>query len=300
MKLAGFADEAAPDIEAQVRVLKELGWNSIELRTVNGVSAHDLDDAAFDRVRRELDSHDISVCCLGSSIANWGQSVYAPFRETQAAVKRAVRRMAQLETPLVRIMSYKVEENDQGRACEDQHEAERFSRLRDICSTFLDSGMTPVHENCHTYGGMSWEHTLKLIEEVPGLKLVYDTGNPELTHDFRTEFPYERQDAWEFYQHVKEHIVHVHIKDAVYDPEKKQEIYHFPGEGRGAVLRTVADLMMRGYNGVFSIEPHMAMVFHDASVTSDDQTRFTNFVEYGRRTEALLREAQQLASGGEK
>lgn len=295
MKLSGFADEAARDIAGQVQVLKQLGWNSIELRTVDEVSVHDLDDGAFDRVRRELDSNDISVCCLGSTIANWGQSVHAPFRETLAAVKRAVRRMAQLDTALVRIMSYKVEEDEQGRAYEDQHEEERFSRLRDICSMFLDSGMTPVHENCHTYGGMSWEHTLKLIDEVPGLKLVYDTGNPEITHDFRSEYPYKRQDAWEFYQHVKDHIVHVHIKDAVHDQEKNQDIYCYPGDGKGAVLQTVADLIKRGYDGVYSIEPHMAVVFHVASVTSDAQARLDNFVEYGRRTEELLRQAQQLA-----
>ena len=63
-----------------------------------------------------------------------------------------------------------------------------YKRLRDICDKFLENGLVPVHENCHTYGGMSFEHTLRLLDEVPGLKLVYDTGNPPLTPDFRRPF----------------------------------------------------------------------------------------------------------------
>jgi len=43
---------------------------------------------------------------------------------------------------------------------------------------FADAGLTALHENCMNYGGMGWQFTLKLLENVPGLKLVYDTGNP--------------------------------------------------------------------------------------------------------------------------
>lgn len=288
MVLAGFTDEAAEDIQGQVRVLKELGWSSMEIRTVDSLSIHEVDEAKFDAVRRYLEEQEIGVCCLGSTIANWGHSLAGSFSETRETVTRTIKRMKLLKAPMVRIMSYKIELDADGRMKADQRETERFSRLREICSMFLDSGLTPVHENCHTYGGMSYGHTLRLLEEIPGLKLVYDTGNPALTPDFTKEYPYPMQDAWEFYTHVRPHIVHVHIKDAIFDPAQRKEVYLYPGEGAGYVQRTVADLLQTGYKGVFSIEPHMAVVFHDASVKSDADLRYQNFLTYGRKFETLV------------
>ncbi|MEO8410668.1 MAG: TIM barrel protein, partial [Propionivibrio sp.] len=213
--------------------------------------------------------------------------------ETRALQERLIRYMHRLKISMVRIMSYAVELDAQGRALADQREPERLLRLERVCKTFLDAGILPLHENCHTFGGMSWEHSLKLVDKIPGLKLVFDTGNPPLTHDFRHEFPYPMQSSWKFYQQVKEFVAHVHIKDAIYDRENKQGIYTFPGEGDGDVARIVADLLARGYDGAFSIEPHMAVVFHDASVQSDAKARYENFVTYGRKWGALFREAEK-------
>lgn len=296
MILAGFTDEAAVDIEGQVRALEELGWNSMEIRAVDNISIHDIDERSFDHVRKTLEEHEITVCCLGSTIANWGQSIHEPFAKTREAVQRAIRRMRILHVPLVRIMSYAVEVGPDGRAEADQHEEKRFSRLRDICAMFTDADITPVHENCFTYGGMSYKHTLRLLDEVPSLKLVYDTGNPPLTPDFTKDFPYPHQDAWEYYRHVRDDIVHVHIKDARYDAERKRELYCFPTEGDGQVMRIVSDLLAHGYDRAFSIEPHMAVVFHDESVTSDPEARFKNFITYGRKFEELLKEAKRQAA----
>ena len=37
--LTGIADEAAHDIDGQIKVHQELGWNTIELRMVDGKNA---------------------------------------------------------------------------------------------------------------------------------------------------------------------------------------------------------------------------------------------------------------------
>lgn len=292
MKLAGFADEAGAALESQIRALKELGWDAVELRAVGGRNVEQLSRAEVEAVARELKRQGISVCALGSTIANWGESIDTDYAVTQEKVIRDIEWMKILGTNMVRIMSYSVLLDSRGRLLENQREQERFSRLRDICSRFLDAGMTPIHENCHTYGGMSYAHTLRLVEEVPGLKLVFDTGNPPVTRDYRKPYPYPAQDAWEFYTRVREQIVHVHIKDAVSLKTDGEEIYSFPGEGDGRVHDIVTDLLKRGYDGVFSIEPHMAVVFHDASVQSSETVRFDTFVEYGRRFMQLLASAR--------
>ena len=286
--LTGFADEAADGILEQIAVLKQLGWNAIELRAVDKILAHDLPEEAFAKVADCLDENGISVACLGSGIANWGTSLTQPFEQTKATVLRTAQRMRRLRTSLVRIMSYKVVQDSEGRVMEDQLLAERFARMNWICQTFLDQGITPVHENCHTFGGMSYEHTLLLLEKVPGLKLVFDTGNPPLTIDARSPFPYPMQDSLEFYNSVKDHIVHVHIKDSYLDADGHTERYCFPGEGNGHIPEIINDLSNRGYLGYYSIEPHMEVVFHDDSAKSTETRRIANFLAYGKRFETIL------------
>jgi sugar phosphate isomerase/epimerase len=292
MYLTGFADEAAPDIEGQIRATQELGWHFIEARNINGVNIHDIPEALFEEVAARLQSAGIQVNCFGSAIANWGKSILDPFEITLAEVRRAILRMQRLGTKLIRIMSYAVLP---GREPDDQEEEERFRRLRIICRMFTDAGITPLHENCMNYGGMSWQHTLRLIEHVPGLKLVFDTGNPIFTDDRSKPRPYPKQSSWEFYTHVKEHIAYVHIKDGVWDSQTQIIRYTFPGEGEGDVRRIVQDLLASGYDGGFSIEPHISVVQHEQRVSSPEEQRYLNYIEYGRRLELIISELRQQA-----
>ena len=296
--LSGFADEAADDLQGQIKALKTAGWKYLEARSIDGINIHDLEETAFEKACSALAEADIKINCFGSTIANWGTPVDADFEAAMATVKRTVRRMKRLDVPLVRIMSYAVLCDEQKRPLADQKEAKRFEQLRKICGAFLDEGITPVHENCFNYGGMSWEHTLKMLDAVPGLKLVYDTGNPNLTPDFRKNFPYPNQDSLEVWEHLKNYVIHIHIKDGRRNPQNGEESYFYPGEGDCEVKKILSDAVSRGYSGSFTIEPHMAAVFHDSSVKNSAQYRFDNFTEYMRRTEEIFRSAGYTVRDG--
>ena len=282
MYLTGFADEAASGLDGQIRATKELGWSRIEMRNVDGVNLHDLPDDVFDAVYGKLAEAGIEINCFGSAIANWSKSILRPYDDDIASAKRAVVRMKRLGTKFIRIMSYPPIPD---KPMEEQMAEERFRRLREICALFLDEGLQPLHENCMNYGGQGWKYTLKMLDAVPGLKLIFDTGNPVSTID--RDNPGQRQSAWDFYDHVRDHVVYVHIKDGVVGPDGKTT-WCWCGEGQGDVRRIVADLLAHGYDGGFSMEPHMAVVAHDASVKSEAETRFANYVEYGRRFEKII------------
>jgi sugar phosphate isomerase/epimerase len=282
----GFADEAGSDLDTQIRATRELGWSCIEARNVEGRNIHDLDGAVFERVCEELAAADVHVNCFGSAIANWGKKIDEPFESSLAEARRAIPRMQRLGTRLVRIMSFAVLPD---RGPEDQMAEERFRRLRELQRMFADAGLTPVHENCMNYGGMGWTYTLRMLENVPGLKLVFDTGNPVFSLDRAKPEPCPRQSAWEFYTHVREHIAYVHIKDGVVEPDSGKTRFTFAGEGDGDVRQIVADLIANGYDGGFSMEPHLAVVFHDQSVQSEADVRYRNYVEYGRRFVELVK-----------
>jgi sugar phosphate isomerase/epimerase len=298
MYLTGFADEAARDIDGQIKATRELGWKNIESRNINGVQIHDMPDADFDVVCGKLAAAGVAINCFGSAIANWGKKIDEPFDSSLAETKRAIPRMQRLGVKLVRIMSFAVRRDADGRALPDQMEPERFRRVRELVKMFADAGMLAVHENCMNYGGMSWQHALKLVENVPGLKLVYDTGNPVCADDISKPFPYPKQSSWEFYSQVREHVAYVHIKDGHWDAAAKKGVFTYPGEGHGDVRRIVTDLLKRGYDGGFSMEPHMAAVYHDPALTSPEAIKHAVYVEYGRRFGKLVDEARAEIKAG--
>ena len=284
MYLTGIADEASQNIETQMEVTRQLGWNAIESRFINGKNIHDLSEEAFDQVCEILDGSGVHINAFGSAIANWGKDVRDDFAITEAEINRTIPRMKKLGTRFVRVMSYKVIEGVELMA------KERIRRLQLILDAFSAEGITVVHENCMNYGGMSWQHTLELIDALPGIKLVYDTGNPVFNRD-RSREGNHWQDPWEFYLNVKDHIAYVHVKDCLNPlPENgNKEVYTYPGEGKGRVLDVMTDLMKSGYDGGISIEPHLAAVFHDAdSKTGSKEDPIEIYLKYGRQLMGML------------
>ncbi|OVE77116.1 hypothetical protein BVX99_03540 [bacterium F16] len=303
MFLTGFADEAGSAIATQVKATTELGWSNIESRATGfeGNIAK-MSDKDFDTFAGIVLDSGVTINCYGSGIANWGQSIDAPFEDTLTLVNRCLPRLKRLGTSMVRIMSYAIRRDQESWIpLADQMVDERVRRMNEFVPMFLDAGIIPVHENCMNYGGMCWQNSLELVERVDGLKLVFDTGNPVFSPD-ASQTPvngiYPRQDAMEFYNKVKEHIIYVHIKDGRGQAEDKQgEIFPsghectFPDEGICKVPEIVKDLYDSGYDGGFSMEPHMATVFHDATVESPEEAKYNTYVEYGKRFERIAKEA---------
>lgn len=292
MILMGIGDEAGNSLASQIAAARELGWNRLEMRGVQVGDApkanfHDLPDDAFARAEAELKSAGVEVYCFGSTIMNWAKTIETPWQVTLDEVKRCIPRMQRLGTRFVRIMSFK--------PADDAYATPKvvFDRVREVTQRFVDAGLTPVHENCMNYGGMSWQHALELLDRCPGLKWVFDTANPVFNPDRSCAKPWPRQDPWEFWEHVRNHVVHIHVKDATWNTSKSDADYNWPGEGQGKVRQILGDAVARGYRGGISIEPHMVVVFHDAAskVANDDATR-ANFVEYGRRLEQLIAEVR--------
>ena len=284
-RLTGFADEASRDLEKQIAATQELGWTAISARMIGDKNIHEMPDDDFARAADRLDEAGIRIVEFGSLIANWGKTIDSDFDLTLAEIDRAIPRMKRLNTPLVRVMSYA-----QAPWGEDQHEEERFRRLREIVKRFKDAGLTAAHENCMNWGGFSANHSLRLVEEVPGLKLVFDTGNPVFQRDRSKPEPYPWQDPLEFWRSVKEHVVHIHVKDC-FNPLRDgvEPDYTMPGEGGAMVGEILKDALDHGYNGLIAIEPHVATVFHAKDPTKVDwQQCYDSYVEYGKRMMKLL------------
>ncbi|NOS69228.1 MAG: TIM barrel protein [Verrucomicrobia bacterium] len=296
MKLMGIGDEAGAGLESQLAATRELGWQFIEPRGVEvpgfaKANFHDIPDAAFDIAVKAFESAGVQPYCFGSTIMNWAKKVGDPFDVTISEVRRCIPRMKRVGAKFVRIMSFKPGDEEYATP------TEVFRRVKDVTNMFLDAGLQPVHENCMNYGGMSWQHTLELLDKCPGLKLVFDTANPVFNPDRSKPKPWPQQDALEFWTKVRDHVVHIHVKDATWIPAKNDADYNWPGEGQGCVREILKDAIARGYNAGLSIEPHMVTVFHDPNAKSSGtgEAAGKNFIEYGRRLELLVAEAEALS-----
>jgi sugar phosphate isomerase/epimerase len=276
MKITGIADEASPTLDGQLDAHAELGWNTVELRGIDGVNVGQLDDAAFDRVRATLARRGFGVTCFASAIANWSRRITGDFALDTGDLSRSAPRMRKLGTRFIRIMSWP---NDG--LPEPAWRREVFRRMKELVRIAEDGGVVLAHENCSGWGGESPENLAALVGEIgsPALRIVFDTGNP-VAHGG------PRDIAWKFYKAARPFIEYFHVKDCV--PGEKAETYTYPGEGWGMVREIIADLLATGYAGAFSIEPHIAAQVHTGKGPAAGLDARAIYLAYGRKAQALI------------
>lgn len=287
MYFTGFADEASADLDRQIEATKALGWKNIETRALFGKNLGTISDEEFEVVQQKLNDAGVQFNCYGSAVANWANPITESPEKSYQEMRTALPRMQKLGTKLIRIMSFAVPAELKPHAMDYFEEV--VKRLEVIVRMAEDAGVVCVHENCMNWGGLSYEHTLKLCDRLassPSFRLVFDTGNPVFNDDIRGKAPYRKQSSWEFYKNVREFIAYIHIKDAKWNGD--QPVYTFAGEGWGEVDRILIDAFATGYDGGISIEPHMNKVFHDPNANVNEQLSFENYIEYGRRLMALV------------
>ena len=279
MFFSGICDEAGNTIDVQIKAHRELRWKFMELRLIDGQNFTMVSDEVFEDIYRKICEAGMSVSCFASAIANWARPITCDPQIDQDDLKHAIPRMHRFGTRFIRVMSYP---NDVDRPVpENTWRLESIRRMKDLAKIAEDGGVTLLHENCSGWGGLSAENSRILLGEVnsPALKLVYDTGNP-VTYG---------QNAWEYYKRVLPDIVYVHIKDARKIDGK--DVYTYPGEGSGFVKEILRDLLAKGYDGGFSIEPHLAAIIHTGDMADNEAKLYDSYVEYGRR---LIRIFQDL------
>lgn len=287
MILSGFTDEASSDIDLQIKVTKELGWNYLSARTMGSGNIHNISEQDFDLVCEKLNQANLKVAEFGTLIGSWSKPIHSDWSITLEEIDRCIPRMQKLNVKYARIMSYA-----QLPWGEDQQEQERFRRLREIVARFKDAGLEALHENCMNWAGFSADHTLRLLDEVPGLRLVFDTGNPVFQRDRSKDEPFPWQNAYAFFQKVKHAVAHIHVKDGIMHTEEGEPEYTFAGEGSAHLASIFSVLKKENYQGFVAIEPHMGKVFHLQDQASNPQAEYDIYKEYGQRFEQFLAKVQ--------
>ncbi|GAA2796664.1 sugar phosphate isomerase/epimerase family protein [Saccharopolyspora taberi] len=273
VRLTGIGDEAALGLADQIAVAGKLGWQALELRTVDGVAMADLDADALRGVRDRLREAELGVACLASRIGSWARPITAPFGQDLAELDALAEQCELLGTGYIRIMSYPNDGLDEREWA--TRVITRISRLADRAER---AGVTLVHENCAGWAGSDGERMLRLVTEVdsPALRLLFDTGNG-------IEYGY---DAADLLEQILPHVVHVHVKDGV--RTDGGAVYTLPGDGESRVRDCLRRLHTAGYGGWLSLEPHLAVRPHEGLQADGDSAAL--FVSAAQRLHDLTRE----------
>mgnify|MGYP000235737414 CR=1 FL=1 len=237
MIVSAFADEIAPELDAQAAVLVRHGIDHVDLRDVGGRNAIDLADAEAAALRSTLAAHGLAVATVASPIGK------EPADSDPLGLRRRLARAAcvahVLGTGFVRIFGfYPPDDGDDWRdAC--------LSSLWLLASCAREQGVTLLLENEVGTRADTAEHVADLLAALDDdhVRAAFDPANALRCGDMPFPDGYARLQPW---------IRQVHVKDIDEDGRVVPAGFgaaHWPG--------LLAALRDGGFDGIVSLEPHL-------------------------------------------
>ncbi|WP_030435572.1 sugar phosphate isomerase/epimerase family protein [Actinoplanes subtropicus] len=240
--LSGFADEISPDLTEQCEVASGLGLKYIEVRSAWDVNILDLSPDQLATMKKTLRNYGLQVSSIGSPIGKiFIDEEFGPHLER---MRHAAEVAHELDAPYIRIFSFFLRPG----ADPAGHRAEVIDRMRALVRVAEEADLILLHENEKEIYGDVPARCLDLIRSVgsPYLKLAWDPAN-FVQVGVR---PYA-----EGYAKLRPHLEYVQIKDAL----AADGTVVPAGQGDGEVAETMRALRHDGFDGFFSLEPHLAL-----------------------------------------
>jgi sugar phosphate isomerase/epimerase len=239
--LSGFSDEISPEPREQCRVAGGLGLKYLEVRSAWNVNILDLDGDQLATLRQTLKEFDLSVSSIGSPIGKiYIDEDFEPHRERMRHAAEVAR---QLRAPYIRIFSFFLREGDDP----DLHRDEVLRRMGALADVAAQYDVVLLHENEKEIYGDIPRRCLDIVTAVdsPKLRLAWDAAN---------FVQVGVRPFTEGYTLLRPYLEYVQIKDA----RLADASVVVAGAGDGEVVETIRALRADGFDGFFSLEPHLA------------------------------------------
>lgn len=237
--VSGFADEIDEKVKVQFEHLNKLGISYFEPRGINGTNISEINDEQLKELKADMEKYGIKVSSIGSPIGKIG--IKEDFDKHLEKLARVIEIAKALGTKYIRIFSFFIPQGENPADYRD----EVMSRMKKMCELAEKEGVMLLHENEKDIYGDTAERCLDIFETVksPALKGVFDPAN--FVQCGVKVYP-------EAFKMLKDHIVYMHIKDALANGEVVPA-----GYGIGGVEEIIKELDTEGYEGFLSLEPHL-------------------------------------------
>lgn len=230
IRFCAFADEASPNLSAQIEALQRNELSLLEIRGVDGKNIADVTAKDAKEIKKSLDDAGIRVWSSGSPIGKC--DIREDFSIEIERFKRTLESAVILGAENMRMFSfYKTTSEDADEVIE------RIGTLLDISK---GSGVDLCHENEKGIFGDVAENCLKMHKVLPGLKAVFDPAN-------FVQCNVDTVSAWGL---LSPYVKYLHAKDA--DGSKVVPC----GVGKGNVPYIFGEFIKAG-GGVITVEPHL-------------------------------------------
>lgn len=238
--LSGFADEISPDLDEQLDTLAAESMHYLELRGVWGTNVAELTDEQLGRIERRLAERDVRVSSIGSPLGK--VDITQPFAAERARAKRIFEVAQRLGAPIVRVFSFYRPTGTEPEAYRDQI----IANLAELSELAQAAGLVLAHENEKGIYGDVPSRCLDLLASVdsPAFRSTFDAAN-FVQCGVR---PFD-----EGYEPLRPYLIYMQIKDALAANGQVTPA----GEGDGQVRQTLQALAESGFDGFFSLEPHL-------------------------------------------
>lgn len=283
-------DEVHQDLETALRVAKQLEMQSVELLECWNKPVVSLEDDEIDRARDLLDRLEMRVSAIGSMFLKLVYLQHVPrgavaqdesFRDDLELLRSSVRVAKRLSAPIVRSYAFRREGMNgvgnpsprlpKGGEVPDEILEKIAEGLRIALRETEEAGLVLGLENVRSCWANTGHNAARILQAVnnPALRAIWDPANDYVSGGV----PYP-----EGYEAVKNHICHVHVKDAsLADPVAGLTSWEPVGRGEIDWVGQFHALYNDGYSGSFSLETHWHPVPEDGGEPdriADSRTSF--------------------------
>lgn len=274
---SGFADEISPDFDEQLKLLNELGIKYLELRGAYGKNVSEFSDEMLDRLSEKLEKSGIGVSAIGSPVGKY--EITEDYSIQLERFCRIIDIAKKMKTHYIRIFSYFMKPCDF-----EKYKDEVIRRLFGFVKIAENEDIILLHENEKDIFGENAENCKYIFDNIksPNLKGIFDPAN----------FVQCGVDTLKAFELLKEHIVYMHIKDALPNGEVVPA-----GMGIGHLPEIFERLNADGYEGFVSLEPHLGFFnglgeLEQGEIKQKTASDADKFKLAYRKTEEIIRSVQ--------
>lgn len=268
IRLSAFSDEAGVSLQEQIDALHRNNIRFMEIRTVDGESIAKRTEEEARQIASALKENNIAVWAIGSPL---GKVHLDDSFELSALLEQThhLCRLANiLETDKIRMFSFY--------SAYDKKE-QVFDYLRRMQKIAESYGVLLCHENEKDIYGDVISRVQELMENVPGLKFVYDPAN-------YLQCGEAAADSLRAFHAVSEYF---HIKDIL---SETQELVP-AGCGDGDIAKLIG---MITDDKVLTLEPHLMVFDGYASFDRETMKNKFHFASNGEAFDAGVKALKEL------
>lgn len=242
MKTAVITDEISQDLEQAAQVASHFDLDAIELRSVWDKQPHEISEEEIVRIQSICERYHLEVCAISSPFykCNFNKD---EIEEQMVILEKTIRLAKRLNCSIIRGFSFWQDGNFEmmlPRIADAFKEPARMLKEADMeLALELDPGV-------YACNGQRLARLVEAIDH-PCIKVLWDAGNDIYAPVPERPFP-------EGYYYVRQHIVHVHLKDARKNGDSVESVQI--GKGQVGWTAQLAALKADGYKGYISLETH--------------------------------------------